>query len=108
MRFARLLVVALIPLFFLSAARAQDGRKRLTGQVFTEDGKEGLGGVSVSVKGTRRGVTTAPDGTFHLDVETSDQVLIFSSAGYDPVTVDARNSTISSILLKKSSRQMEE
>ncbi len=108
MRFARLMVVALVALFFLSTARAQSGRKTLTGKVFTEDGREGLGGVSISVKGTRKGVTTAPNGTFHLDLDPSDQVLIFSFAGYEPITIDARNADVSSILLKKSSRQMEE
>ncbi|WP_026462106.1 SusC/RagA family TonB-linked outer membrane protein [Adhaeribacter aquaticus] len=51
------------------------------GKVTSSDG-EGLPGVTVIVKGTTTGTTTAPDGSFTLDVPEKAGTLVFSYIGY--------------------------
>ncbi|HET9430835.1 MAG TPA: carboxypeptidase-like regulatory domain-containing protein, partial [Chitinophagaceae bacterium] len=58
---------------------------RITGKVTAESG-EPLGGVSVSVKGTRSGTTTDAAGNYAITVPDNG-VLIFSSVGYETVEV---------------------
>jgi TonB-dependent starch-binding outer membrane protein SusC len=89
-------------------ARAQEGRIPVTGKVTTEDGKEGLAGVSVTVKGTHHGTTTGQDGTYHLTLGPEDKVLVISYNGYDTQTLDARGGAAVSILLRKNSRQLDD
>jgi len=108
MRLPKLTILILPAILFFLAATAQDGHVQLKGRVTAEDGKEGLGGVTISIRGTRRGVTSAPDGSFHIDVNGADAQLVFSYAGYESITLDARRSDVSSVLLRKSNRQMEE
>jgi hypothetical protein len=90
------------------AASAQEGRIQLKGRVTADDAKEGLGGVTISVKGSRRGVTTASDGSFHFDIGNTDRQLILSYAGYESLVVDARNTDLSGLVLKKSNKQLDE
>src|SRR6267142_3255347 len=108
MRFQKLTIPLIAAIFLFFAASAQDGRTQVKGRVTSEDGKEGIGGVTISIKGTRKGVTTAPDGTFHLQLESPDQQLIFSYAGYESLTLDARNTNLSAITLRKSNKQLDE
>jgi TonB-dependent starch-binding outer membrane protein SusC len=105
MRYTSLLMLLL---FAAGIARSQNGQTPITGKVTAEDGKEGLGGVSVSVKGTHRGTVTGPDGTYRLNIGPEDKVLVVSYNGYDLQTIDARSSETASISLKKSSRQLDD
>ena len=55
---------------------------RLTGRVTDEEGKP-LANVSVVIKGTNNGTTTAADGTYALSAaKSSGNVLVFSSIGF--------------------------
>jgi TonB-linked SusC/RagA family outer membrane protein len=107
MRFLKLTMTFLSALVFF-AASAQEGRIQLKGRVTADDAKEGLGGVTISVKGSRRGVTTASDGSFHFDIGNTDRQLILSYAGYESLVVDARNTDLSGLVLKKSNKQLDE
>jgi TonB-linked SusC/RagA family outer membrane protein len=64
----------------------------ITGKVTAGDGNP-LPGVSVVVKGTKKGTTTNSRGDFSIDVKRGD-VLIFSYIGYEPqeITVGQDNS----------------
>jgi iron complex outermembrane receptor protein len=55
--------------------------QEVKGRVTAEDGTP-LAGVSVVIKGTKKGVTTAADGSFSIEVNRG-QVLVISSVGYD-------------------------
>ncbi|OOQ57910.1 TonB-dependent receptor [Mucilaginibacter pedocola] len=57
-----------------------------------------LPGVSVSVKGTTRGVMTKPDGTFSLAVPDTKQTLVFSYIGFETKEVPASASSFNIIL----------
>ncbi|HET6255994.1 MAG TPA: TonB-dependent receptor [Puia sp.] len=55
----------------------------LSGKVTDKASGAGLSGVSIKVKGTKRGVSTGNDGIFSLQVNHGD-ILIISSIGYSP------------------------
>jgi TonB-linked SusC/RagA family outer membrane protein len=65
-----------------------------------------MSGVSVTVKGSRRGTTTGPDGSFRLLLSPDDKTLVISYSGYETQYVDARNAA--AVLLKKENRQLED
>lgn len=49
----------------------------------TDDKGQALPGVSVQIKGTSKGTSTAVDGSFQIAVPDKDAVLVFSYVGYD-------------------------
>lgn len=57
----------------------------ITGKI-TDDNGVPLSGVSVKIKGTEKGTTTNDQGIFSLDAG-DDDVLVFSSIGYEPQEV---------------------
>jgi TonB-dependent starch-binding outer membrane protein SusC len=67
------------------------------GRVTNANG-EGIGGVSVTVKGTNRGVTTDNTGLFSIDVDDENAVLIFSSVGFVTQEAKAGSKSISIVL----------
>lgn len=62
-------------------------QKPITGRITDESGTP-LVGVSVNVKGTRRGTTTDSKGEFTIDVE-DHEILLFSYVGYEPQELKA-------------------
>lgn len=103
-----LFLLLFIPAFYSTfTADAQD-HTEIKGKVISEDGKEGIADVTISVKGSRKAVVTAPDGSFHITIAATDRQLVFSYAGYETLIVDTRNTDFSIVPLKKSNRQMEE
>ncbi len=69
----------LLSLLFCLPLLAQD--VTVSGRVTSSDEKEGLPGVSVSVKGTTRGTTTDAQGNYKINAPASSQ-LVFSFVGY--------------------------
>jgi TonB-linked SusC/RagA family outer membrane protein len=59
----------------------------VTGKV-TGDKDEPLSGVTVQVKGSSKATTTAADGTFSINVEASDKILVFSFVGMNTQEVN--------------------
>jgi len=55
--------------------------QEIKGRVVDSTGKP-VSGVSVSIKGTRKGVATDANGEFTIDAADADAVLVFSSIGY--------------------------
>lgn len=70
---------------------AQD--RVITGRV-TDGAGKGIGGVSVTVKGSSRGTTTADNGTYSLSVPAGTAALLVSSIGYSTqeISIDNRSS----------------
>src|SRR6185312_3882574 len=78
--------IVLLLLFVFRDAVLSQGRYRvITGKVINQDTKEPLRGVSVSVKGTSRGVITDEQGVFSLPVirKTGPVTLLVSYIGFD-------------------------
>lgn len=103
-RLIQVFTLVLFSLFIFLSAVAQE--TPVTGRVISEEEKGGLGGVSIVVKGTHRGTTTGPDGSFRILLTAGDRTLIISHSGYETLSVDARNA--GAVLLKKDNRQLED
>ncbi len=54
----------------------------VSGQVTSEDEPAGLPGANVLIKGTTQGAVTDMDGSYSIQVPSSESVLVFSSIGY--------------------------
>lgn len=70
----------------------------VTGLVTDEKG-QALPGVSVSVKGTKQGTVTAPDGKYIISGLKNDAVLIFSFVGYAPKEIPIADQTTINVIL---------
>ena len=73
-------------------------KRKLTGFVLDENGT-GLPGVSVVVKATQRGTTTAADGSYAIELTEDNTVLVFSFVGYKRQEVTVGNQTELSVNL---------
>ena len=72
--------LAVLFLIFCSTAYAQN--KVVKGKVSDAEGGEGLPGVNVLIKGTTIGVITDANGDYSINVNSDDDVLVFSFVGY--------------------------
>ncbi len=79
---------------FITAAHAQV----ITGKVADENGKP-MAGVSVSEKGTAKGVTSKNDGSYSINVSSARATLIFSFVGYTGKEVAAATASGTNIVL---------
>lgn len=75
----------------------------ISGKVKAANG-ESLPGVSVTIKGTKRGTTTDIDGNFKLNADAGE-TLVFSFVGYDVIEkkVEAGQNTINIVLIENES-----
>ncbi len=79
----------------------------ITGVVKDEKGNT-LPGVSVSLKGTTRGVVTDPDGKFTLKVDGPESVITVTFVGYVSQEIPVKDLTYFEITLKESSSTLDE
>ena len=85
-------------------AFAQQGGKKITGQVIDEN-KEPMIGVSILIVGTSTGTVTDFDGNYTLNVPQGSKELQFSYVGYETKVVPVpANSTTLNIQLKSDSQ----
>ncbi|RXK58079.1 T9SS type A sorting domain-containing protein [Lacibacter luteus] len=70
---------------FMEAPLAKENR--VSGKVVDAVTKEPLAGVSVSIKGTSKGVVTAADGSFSVLVQSRKDVLQYSYIGYEAAEI---------------------
>lgn len=75
----RLLLFMALSFIYL-AGNAQ--QRQVTGQVIDMESAEELPGVNVVIKGTSIGTVTDLDGTYAIDINSEEDVLVFSSVGY--------------------------
>lgn len=88
-----------------SVTKTQE-QKKVTGKVVDETG-EALPGVAIQVKGTPRGVSTDIDGSFSIDVKSTD-VLIFSCIGMEDQSIAVENKSNFLIKLHEKSDLLDE
>ncbi len=91
-----------------SAALPPDPDRVVKGKVTGENG-EALPGVSVVLKGTRRGTISAADGSFELAVpEDGNDRLVFSFVGYLPREIEIGTRGVVDMVLKVDEKSLEE
>ena len=72
-------------LFLLSISQGFGQNQKVSGQVIGQDTKAPLGGVSVTIKGTKTATVTDNSGNYSLTIPGSTAVLIFTYSGMNPV-----------------------
>jgi TonB-linked SusC/RagA family outer membrane protein len=80
---------------------------QVKGRVLDENGS-GLPGLSILIKGTNRGTSTDINGSFQLEVPTSETVLVFKYLGYETKEVIVGNQTNLEISLKPENKSLTE
>jgi TonB-linked SusC/RagA family outer membrane protein len=85
--------------FFLFPVLASAQSRTIQGKVVDSTGA-GLQNVTVKVKGTKTGTSTAVNGSFSIAVSTPNPVLVFSSVGYTTEEVAAGEQTNITVYLK--------
>ncbi|WP_394972827.1 SusC/RagA family TonB-linked outer membrane protein [uncultured Croceitalea sp.] len=80
---------------------------KISGKV-TDESSMPIPSVSVLIKGTGQGTTTDIDGNYALDVSFPENVLIFSSLGYETQEVLVGNNTIINVSLKEKVESLDE
>ncbi len=78
-------------LFMACSITAQAQSRDVTGTVLSGEDNLPLPGVSVLVKGTSRGAVTDMDGQFTLEVQSNDEVLVFSFLGFNTFEQEVGN-----------------
>lgn len=72
-------------------------QEMISGKITSSRDQRPLEGISVTVKGTNRGVSTGPSGNFSITAQRGD-VLIFSGVGFNRVEVPVEGSTVNASL----------
>ena len=73
--------------------------KKVTGTVISADNNEGLPGVNVVVKGTSTGAITDLNGSYAVNIQGDNAVLVFSSVGYTSEEVTVGNKSVIDVTL---------
>ncbi len=87
-----LLLMTLLSASFLWAQQV-----RVTGRVTSAGSGNAAEGVSVNVKGSKKGTMTLSNGSYSIDANTGD-VLVFSAVGFETKEVSVNGSTIDVVL----------
>ncbi|MEM8894343.1 MAG: SusC/RagA family TonB-linked outer membrane protein [Bacteroidota bacterium] len=66
----------------LLAVQVQDETLTISGKIIDSEGKQGIPGVTVLVKGTTKGTITDVEGTYKISGVTKGDVLVFSYVGF--------------------------
>jgi TonB-linked SusC/RagA family outer membrane protein len=75
--------------------------------VVTDEINETMPGVTITIKGSPRGVATDVDGSFKIDVK-SDDVLLVSFLGYEQQSIPVENRHVIAIQLKPKKNELDE
>jgi len=78
----------------------------ITGKILADPDATPLEGVTVQVKGTSRGTETDKDGSFRVEVENENMVLLLSLIGYQPREVAVGSSKDLRLMLQSQSQSL--
>ena len=102
------LFIPFIFIFFTIATNGQSPNINVTGKVTDNITGESLIGVSISVKGTAKGVTSDLDGMYSISQISKGDILLFSYLGYDKLEVKIENEKILNVTLSAASNELSE
>ncbi|RXK50804.1 SusC/RagA family TonB-linked outer membrane protein [Aquirufa rosea] len=93
-------------LLWIVPVLAQD--QVISGKVSSSEDGSALPGVSVSIKGSSRGITTGSDGSYRLSVPGKNAVLSFTFVGFAKQEVSVGNKTVIDVSLVPEASSLEE
>ena len=82
--------------------------RTVTGKVMASDTKESIPGVNVIIKGTSRGSITDVGGQYSIQVQPSDDILVFSFIGYESQEVPIAGQSIIDVTLEQKKTALDE
>ncbi|WP_341216690.1 SusC/RagA family TonB-linked outer membrane protein, partial [uncultured Wocania sp.] len=80
---------------------------KVTGKVVDGNG-DPLPGVTILIKGTSKGTSTDFDGDYSLNLESSDDTLVFSFVGFSTQEIPVNNQTVVNVTLVESASELDE
>jgi len=101
----RLVSFTLLCVLFTQTAFSQT--KTITGKILDDKGAP-LQGATVTVKGTKQGASTGPDGSFTINVPSTANTLVISSVGFANQEVSIASSTTVSVSMVPSQNALNE
>ncbi|MET0242919.1 MAG: TonB-dependent receptor plug domain-containing protein, partial [Flavitalea sp.] len=100
-------LLGILCVLVVSIAQLAAQSRTVTGKVTGTDGSP-VPNVSVTIKGTSTGTTTAADGSYSISVNSSDVVLVFSSVGMLPQEVSVGSKNVIGVEMKTTDQEMQE
>ena len=95
--------------FFLLSLNSAYAQKTVTGTVINKADNQPLSGASVKVKGSTTGTQTKDDGTFSLNLTSSNGTLIISVVGYGDTEIPVSGrSSVGTVSLSLANTQLNE
>jgi TonB-linked SusC/RagA family outer membrane protein len=101
-------ILKIIILLLLCCTSSLFAQTRQVSGVVSDNLGEALPGVSITVKGTTKGVVTSVDGKYDLQVSSANDVLVFSYIGYEPQDLKVGNQSVMNVTLSESAASLEE
>jgi TonB-linked SusC/RagA family outer membrane protein len=101
-------ILKIIVLLLLCCTSSLFAQTRQVSGVVSDNLGEALPGVSITVKGTTKGVVTSVDGKYDLQVSSANDVLVFSYIGYEPQDLKVGNQSVINVTLSESAASLEE
>lgn len=92
----------------LSSMFVQGQVKTISGVVSAADTKETLPGATVQIKGTTVGVVTDINGKYSINVNGSNEILVFSFVGYITQEIPAGRQPVIDVMMKPSKTTLDE
>ncbi len=102
----RSLLLAIMVLLNTASIFAQS--RTITGRVISQDEPDGIPGVNVLVKGTAIGTATDLDGGYSVNVNSSDDILVFSFLGYLTQEIKVGNMSNIDVTLESDTKNLSE
>ena len=97
-----------VVLLLLCSLHTMAQEKSVSGKITDEKDGTPLSGVSIIVKGTSVGTTTASDGTFKLNVPASAKALVITFLDFEEVEVAIGNRTTFNVAMTSTAKSLEE
>lgn len=100
-------IVNMTMMLLLCSVQLLAQERTVTGKVTDEKDGSPLSGVSITIKGTNTGTSTANDGTFKLSVFPNTKILVISYVNYESqeINLDSRSIYITKLVSKDKSLQ---
>ncbi|MEM8894419.1 MAG: SusC/RagA family TonB-linked outer membrane protein [Bacteroidota bacterium] len=99
---------AFFVLLFLTGGLLAKAQVNVSGVVTDATSGEGIPGATVQIKGTTNGTITNFDGTYNLQVPSSESILIYSFVGFTTQEISVGNASSIDVVLELGVEELEE
>lgn len=102
----RLLITLLLIALFCPPGWAQD--RQVTGRITSQEDGSPIPGVNVVVEGTTKGTTSDVDGNYSIQLTPTENTLVFSFVGFQPMVVQVESRSVIDIVLQPDITSLDE